>query len=147
DERLFTKEVVKEMRLNIQGVRIVANLHVLTLCGQEVILGIAWMSSIGRILFDYSTMTMEFKLGRKKRRWKGLSPKDGDNDQLLFIELKSKVEFGHKDNLEDEDRFEGRGSIRDHQSRHEIGPNSTQALAREIGPNLAQVSARVNFQK
>ena len=66
-KKLKCEEVVRDVKLNVQGVRIVVNLHILTIVGLDVVLGNAWLMSIGRVLTDFDTMTMEFKLGGKKR--------------------------------------------------------------------------------
>ena len=55
------------MKLNVQGMRIVVDLHILTIVGLDVVLENAWLRSIGRVLTDFDTMTMEFKLEGKKR--------------------------------------------------------------------------------
>ena len=39
-------------------------------------LGSAWLKSVVRVLTDYGSMTMEFKLGGKKRVWKALLSKE-----------------------------------------------------------------------
>ena len=49
--------------------RIITNLHVLSLSGIDVVLGNAWLRSIEKILHNFEDMTMEFKLDNKKRRW------------------------------------------------------------------------------
>ena len=66
-EKLRCEEMVRDVKMNVQGVRIVVNLHVLTIAGLDVVLGNAWLKSIGRVLTDFDTMTMEFKLDGKKR--------------------------------------------------------------------------------
>ena len=55
------------MKLNVQGVSIVTDLHVLTIVGLDVVLGSAWLKSVERVLTDYGSMTMAFKLGGMKR--------------------------------------------------------------------------------
>ena len=64
------------MKMNVQGVRIIVNLHILTIAGLDVVLGNAWLRSIGRVLTDFDTMTMEFKLDGKKKVWKALTSKE-----------------------------------------------------------------------
>ena len=75
-DKLKCEEVVRDVKINVQGVRIVTDLHVLTIVGLDVVLGNAWLKSIGRVLTDYGAMTMEFKLGGKKRVWKALISKE-----------------------------------------------------------------------
>ncbi|KAI9170058.1 hypothetical protein LWI28_021970 [Acer negundo] len=68
-EKLKCEEVVHEVKMNVQGVRIVADLHVLSIVGVDVVLGNAWLKSIGKVVTDFDAMTMEFKLGGGKRTW------------------------------------------------------------------------------
>ena len=56
--------------------RIVTDLHVLTIVGLDVVLGSAWLKSVGRELTNYGSMTMEFKFGGKKMVWKALISKE-----------------------------------------------------------------------
>ncbi|KAL5838392.1 hypothetical protein ACOSQ3_015561 [Xanthoceras sorbifolium] len=75
-ERLKCDEVHKNVKMNVQGVRITAELHVLALAGLDVVLGSAWLKSIGEVVTNYETMTMRFKLGGKKRSWTAISSKE-----------------------------------------------------------------------
>ncbi|KAL5858008.1 hypothetical protein ACOSQ3_005466 [Xanthoceras sorbifolium] len=75
-ERLKCDEVHQNVKMNVQGVRIVAELHVLALAGLDVVLGNAWLKSIGEVVTNYETMTMKFKLGGKKRSWTATSSKE-----------------------------------------------------------------------
>ena len=61
-EKLKYEEMVHEVKLNI-GVWRVADLYVLSLVG------------FGRVINNYE-MTMEFKLGEKKKIWTALSTKE-----------------------------------------------------------------------
>ena len=46
--------------LQIQGHTFTLDLHVLPICGADVVLGVHWLKSLGPILTDYSTLTMKF---------------------------------------------------------------------------------------
>ena len=46
------------MKMKVQGVRVIADLHVLSLVGINVVLGNAWLRSLGRVMHDYEKMTM-----------------------------------------------------------------------------------------
>ncbi|KAG7944170.1 hypothetical protein I3843_15G085600 [Carya illinoinensis] len=65
-DKLRCEGLVREVKMNVQGVRIMADLHVLSLVGLDVVLGNAWLKSIGKVVHDYDKMTMEFRLGAKK---------------------------------------------------------------------------------
>ena len=51
-ERLRCTHVVKQIQLLVQGVEIEAELHVLNLAGLDVVLGNAWLRSVGKITSD-----------------------------------------------------------------------------------------------
>ena len=53
-------EDVREMKMNVQRVRIVVDLHILNLVEQDVVLENAWLGTLGRVTSDYDKMTMEF---------------------------------------------------------------------------------------
>lgn len=63
------------MKINVQGVRITVDLHILSLVGLDVVLGNAWLRSIGKVITNYDTMVMEFEVGGKKRVWTALATK------------------------------------------------------------------------
>ncbi|XP_042948527.1 uncharacterized protein LOC122281239 [Carya illinoinensis] len=74
--KLRCEALVKEVKMNMQGVRIVVDLHVLALVGLDVVIGNVWLKGLGRVIHDYQNMTMEFKLDSKKRVWKALTSKE-----------------------------------------------------------------------
>lgn len=59
-ECLRCKEVVREVKMNVQGVQIVVDLHMLNLVGQDVVLGNTWLRILRRVTSDYDKMTMKF---------------------------------------------------------------------------------------
>lgn len=61
------------MKMNVQGVRVIADLHVLSLAGLDVVLENVWWGSLVRVVHDYKRMIMEFQLGGYKKRWTALS--------------------------------------------------------------------------
>ncbi|KAL5844465.1 hypothetical protein ACOSQ3_010519 [Xanthoceras sorbifolium] len=52
-ERLKCEEVHRNVKMNVLGVRIVAELHVLALAGLDVVLGSAWLKSIGEVVTNF----------------------------------------------------------------------------------------------
>ncbi|KAI9156087.1 hypothetical protein LWI28_000296 [Acer negundo] len=80
------EEVVHEVKMNVQGVRIAADLHVLSLVGVDVVLGNAWLKSIGKVVTDFDARTMEFKLGGRKRTWAALPLKEIKQCEAQMIE-------------------------------------------------------------
>ncbi|XP_038977535.1 uncharacterized protein LOC120108056 [Phoenix dactylifera] len=85
-EGLKCQEVVKDVWLNIQGVRISADLHILQLVGLDVVLGNAWLRGIGKVVTDYNTMTMEFRLNGRKKMWTALNHKEVLSCEANMIE-------------------------------------------------------------
>ena len=61
--------MAKDMWVTMQGIEISTNLHVLQLVSLDVVLGNAWLHSIGKVVIDYNAMTMEFQLGGKTKTW------------------------------------------------------------------------------
>ena len=61
--------------MNIHGVRVITDLHVLALVCLDVVLGNMWLRSIGPIIHNYVDMTMKFKIGGKKKTQTTLSTK------------------------------------------------------------------------
>lgn len=66
-DKLNSEGLEKEVKMNVQWVRIVVDLHVLPLAGLDVILGNAWLKDFENVVHDYHNMTMEFNFGSKKR--------------------------------------------------------------------------------
>lgn len=58
---------LEDVEMNMQEVRIVANLHILLSVGLDMVFGNTRLKSIGRVLINFKNMTMEFKLGGKKK--------------------------------------------------------------------------------
>ncbi|KAI9176988.1 hypothetical protein LWI28_009582 [Acer negundo] len=83
---IICEEVVHEVKMNVQGVRIAADLHVLSLVGVDVVLYNAWLKSISNVVIDFDAMTMEFKLGERKRTWVDLSLKEIKQCEAQMIE-------------------------------------------------------------
>lgn len=51
-DKLKCEGLVREVKINIQGVRIVADLHVLSLVRLVVVLSNAWLRGIGKVVHD-----------------------------------------------------------------------------------------------
>ncbi|TXG51589.1 hypothetical protein EZV62_024113 [Acer yangbiense] len=54
--------------------------------GVDVVLGNAWLKSIGKVVTDFDAMTMEFKLGGRKRTWAALPFKEIKQCEAQMIE-------------------------------------------------------------
>lgn len=56
--------MIRDVKINVQEVKIIPDLHVLSLVGVDVVLGIIWLKSVDMV--DYGAMTMKFILGGRK---------------------------------------------------------------------------------
>lgn len=66
-EKLRCKKLVKAVKMDVQGVQIVIDLHVLSLDELDVVLRDAWLKDIDRVIIDYDKRTMEFTLADRSR--------------------------------------------------------------------------------
>lgn len=62
-DRLECKEMYKRVPLNIRGFKFFTTLYALPITSMDVVLGVQWLKSLGKIVFYYSSMTMEFMVG------------------------------------------------------------------------------------
>lgn len=52
--------IFQGITVHVQGRVIIIDLHVLPLCGADIVLGVQWLKSLGPVLTDYNTLTMKF---------------------------------------------------------------------------------------
>ena len=57
---LHCNQICTAVSIVIQGIHFIIDLHVLPLCGANVVLGVQWLWSLGPILTDYTTLSMKF---------------------------------------------------------------------------------------
>lgn len=50
----------------IQGTTLVEDLHILSLHGADLVLGVSWLAKLGPVLTNYATKTLEFYLEGKQ---------------------------------------------------------------------------------
>lgn len=50
----------RDVAMHVQGRAFTVDLHVLPLCGADVVLGVQWLKSLGPVLTDYNELTMKF---------------------------------------------------------------------------------------
>ena len=81
-QRLPCEGVVRQVTVLIQGCTIVEDLYALPFQGEDVVLGVSWLSTLGRVITDYATREFEFTLHCSKWLWKGDSPTDAQQIQL-----------------------------------------------------------------
>ena len=74
--------VVRQVTVLIQGCTIVEDLYVFPFQGADVVLGVAWLATLGRVITDYATREFEFTLRGSKWLWKRDPPTDAHQIQL-----------------------------------------------------------------
>ena len=75
-EELKCKKMACDVEMHVQGVKTMIDLYVLPLTGHDVVLGIAWLRTMGRVITDYRCMTMKFVLWDNKQKWKAMASKE-----------------------------------------------------------------------
>ena len=65
-EKLTCQAIAKQVLIQVQSIKVAADLHVLQLVGLDVMLGNAWLRSLGKVVTDYNAMSMQFPLGKKE---------------------------------------------------------------------------------
>lgn len=86
EDKFKCEALIKEVKMNVQGVQIAAYLHVLPLVDLDLVLGNAWLKSLGKVVYDYHNMTMAFKLGSKKRLWTTTTSKEVKACEVMMFE-------------------------------------------------------------
>ncbi|XP_052203064.1 uncharacterized protein LOC127808530 [Diospyros lotus] len=67
-ERLACTQQCKAVSLKIQHIYISVDLYVIPLAGVDIVLGVQWLAQLGKVIFDYKQMAMEFTLGGRQVR-------------------------------------------------------------------------------
>lgn len=62
------------LKQQIQGNNFMTDSYVLSLTGYDMVLGVYWLRTLGQILWNFSELTMEFKVQQKIVKLRGLSP-------------------------------------------------------------------------
>ncbi|XP_047249318.1 uncharacterized protein LOC107878788 isoform X1 [Capsicum annuum] len=88
-QRLWCEGVIRDVRFSVQGTDLPMDLHVLDFHGADVVLGGAWLATLGPVLTDHSKRHMEFYLDSKKVQWVGDSPDDLQQAQLKTLRRSS----------------------------------------------------------
>jgi hypothetical protein len=64
----------KSVSLRVQGHSITIDFYLIPLGGCDVVLGVEWLRTLGPILWDFFSMTMQFGQGSNLTLFKGLNP-------------------------------------------------------------------------
>ncbi|XP_042035152.1 uncharacterized protein LOC121781486 [Salvia splendens] len=83
-EALLCSHVSRRTELEMQGSTFLVDLHILPVHGPDVILGMDWLESLGKVAADFAGKTLEFKHGDRTVVLKGkLPPPRRANPQFL----------------------------------------------------------------
>lgn len=85
-----------------QKVRIVTDLHVLSLVGVDIMFVHTWLENIDKMVTNFDNMTIEFKLRNRKRTWTTLPPKKIKQCEAQMIKKKHCKEDVHRFALVDD---------------------------------------------
>lgn len=81
-QQLPCEAVSRQVTLLIQGSTLVEDLYILPFHGANIVLGVAWLATLGPILTDYATRVFEFTLNGSRVSWQGDCPTDAQPIQL-----------------------------------------------------------------
>ncbi|KAM0019501.1 putative nucleotidyltransferase, Ribonuclease H [Helianthus debilis subsp. tardiflorus] len=70
-ERLPCTGMAKQVAVTIQSHTVLVDFYVLPLQGWDVVLGVSWLSTLGRVLTDYAAGSFEFQLNGVRVVWQG----------------------------------------------------------------------------
>ncbi|XP_039047295.1 uncharacterized protein LOC120187712 [Hibiscus syriacus] len=70
-EKLQNEGCVHDLKLRVQGTELIIDFYVLPLEGTEMVLGVAWMATLGPVTMDFSTLRFQFHQGNKEHYWQG----------------------------------------------------------------------------
>ncbi|XP_041994863.1 uncharacterized protein LOC121744871 [Salvia splendens] len=73
-EALLCSHVSRRTALEMQGSTFFVDLHILPVHGPDIILGMDWLESLGKVAADFAGKTLEFKHGDKTIVLKGMLP-------------------------------------------------------------------------
>ncbi|KAI4365153.1 hypothetical protein MLD38_021167 [Melastoma candidum] len=79
-EKMTCVSIVKVFRWQMQGHDYEADVLLMPLKGSEMILGMEWLNSLGKVLWDFTTLTMQYDHGGKSIK---LTTGEGEFEKIL----------------------------------------------------------------
>ena len=61
DASILCSHIARRTKLSVQGVDFLIDLHVMEIHGPDIVLGMAWLESLGKISADFVGKTLEFQ--------------------------------------------------------------------------------------
>ncbi|GMJ02290.1 hypothetical protein HRI_003898200 [Hibiscus trionum] len=70
-QRLPNEGCARDAAVSVQDTELITDFYILPLEGADVVLGVAWMTTLGPVTMDFSKLTFEFKHGNSQICWQG----------------------------------------------------------------------------
>ncbi|KAA3477435.1 Retrovirus-related Pol polyprotein from transposon 17.6 [Gossypium australe] len=70
EDKLQNKGCVHDLKLRLQGTELMIYFYVLPLDSTKMVLGVAWIATLGLVTMGFSTLQFQFRQGEKKHPWK-----------------------------------------------------------------------------
>lgn len=71
---LLCTHVSRQTKVEVQGTVFLVDLHILPVHGPDIVLGMDWLESLGKVTADFAGKTLEFTRGDKLVTWRGTQP-------------------------------------------------------------------------
>ncbi|KAG8481367.1 hypothetical protein CXB51_026117 [Gossypium anomalum] len=101
-ERVPSIGICKSVQFVVANDNFQADFYTIPLEGFDMILGVKWLCTLGSILWDFSSLTMQFAINKKKILWQGQHPEEVPRISLIqgqdltsIVLDKLLVEFAH----------------------------------------------------
>lgn len=79
EKKLRTEWCIENLQVRVQNTILATDFYLLALEGTEMVLGVAWLTTLGLVTMDFSNLTLEFRLHDTIHRWQ----RDTDMGPLL----------------------------------------------------------------
>ncbi|XP_057429427.1 uncharacterized protein LOC130722640 [Lotus japonicus] len=89
EHRVVTQGVCKGIKARLGKIEVVIDALVLELGGLDMVLGVSWLSTLGKVVMDWKLLTMQFVHGNQVVKLQGLGGK-GSNHSFLHSFLMDK---------------------------------------------------------
>ena len=69
---VMTQDVCKGLKWELQGLTLQTDFYMLPLQGCDIVLGAQWLKTLGQIVWDFRSLTMQFVFNESKVKLQGL---------------------------------------------------------------------------
>ncbi|GAU17045.1 hypothetical protein TSUD_105440 [Trifolium subterraneum] len=84
--KVLTQGVCEELKMKLGEMELVVDVFVLELGGMDMVLGVAWLSTLGKVIRDWRSMTMQFSYNNKIIKLQETSKSETPIDLLPILE-------------------------------------------------------------